>query len=139
MARPSQFMNLAGIACEGFKWIPEDVKQYQQLQKFSRHFGLVTEFIRDHQDDPSESVSLSILSDQVKRWKQSLEGSIRDSNKVSPEKIEQLNVMALKKLMARKPSNANTYIPFVAEVYSTGRDVNNHCLLYTSPSPRDRG
>ena len=68
MARPSQFMNLAGIACEGFKWIPEDVKQYQQLQKFSRHFGLVTEFIRDHQDDPSESVSLSILSDQVKRW-----------------------------------------------------------------------
>ena len=63
MARPSQFMNLAGIACEGFKWIPEDVKQYQQLQKFSRHFGLVTEFIRDHQDDPSESVSLSILSD----------------------------------------------------------------------------
>ena len=125
MARPSQFMNLAGIACEGFKWIPEDVKQYQQLQKFSRHFGLVTEFIRDHQDDPSESVSLSILSDQVKRWEQSLKPSIRDSNKVNPEKIKQLNVMALKKLMARKPSNANTYIPFVAEVYLTGRDVNN--------------
>ena len=125
MARPSQFMNLAGIACEGFKWIPEDVKQYQQLQKFSRHFGLVTEFIRDHQDDPSESVSLSILSDQVKRWEQSLKPSIRDSNKVNPEKIKQLNMMALKKLMARKPSNANTYIPFVAEVYSTGRDVNN--------------
>ena len=125
MARPSQFMNLAGIACEGFKWIPEDADQYRQLQKFSRHFSLVTEFIRDHQDDPSESVSLSILSDQVKRWEQSLKPSIRDSNKVNPEKIKQLNMMALKKLMARKPSNANTYIPFVAEVYSTGLDASN--------------
>ena len=125
MARPSQLMNRAGVACEAFDWVPQDAEQYLQLQKFSRRFSTVAEFIRDRQDDTSESVSLSILSDQVKRWQQSFSRGIQDSSKINSKKIDQLNVFAVEKLMARSPNTANTYIPFVAEVYKVGRDANN--------------
>ena len=125
MARPSQLMNRAGVACEAFDWVPQDAEQYLQLQKFSRRFSTVAEFIRDRQDDTSESVSLSILSDQVKRWQQSFSRGIQDSSKINSKKIDQLNVFAVEKLMARSPNTANTYIPFVAEVYKVGRDAND--------------
>ena len=125
MSRPSQLLNRAGVACETFGWIPTDVDQYKQLQKFSRRFSTVTTYIRDNQDDESESASLSILSDQVKRWQRSLSENLRDSLKQTPTKISQLNIIAVDKLAARKPTTANTFIPFVAEFYSTGIDANN--------------
>ena len=133
MARPSQLMNRAGVACESFGWIPADKDQYLQLQKFSRRFSTVYKFVQDRQDDESESVTLSILSDHIKRWQRSISNSIRDVNKTSPEKIAQLNALAIDKLSARRPNTANTYIPFVAEVYSAGFDIteNRDSVLMT--------
>ena len=125
MARPSELLNRAGVACQAFGWIPSDVDQYKQLQQFSRRFSTVAKFIRDNQDDESESASLSILSDQEKRWHSSLSESIRDSLKQAPQKISQLNVIAIDKLASRNPNTANTYIPFVAEFYKIGIDENN--------------
>lgn len=126
MARPSQLMNRAGVACESFDWIPADKDQYLQLQKFSRRFSTVAKFVQDQQDDESESVTLSILSDHIKRWQRSISKSIRDANRVSPEKVDRLNAIAVEKLSAGKPNNANTYIPFVSEVYSAGYDVRDN-------------
>ena len=133
MARPSQLMNRAGVACESFGWIPADKDQYLQLQQFSRRFSTIYKFIQDQQDDESESVTLSILSDHIKRWQRSISNSIRDVNKTSPEKIAQLNALAIDKLSARRPNTANTYIPFVAEVYSAGFDTteNRDSVLMT--------
>ena len=133
MARPSQLMNRAGIACESFGWIPTDADQYLQLQKFSRRFSTVAKFVQDQQDDASESASLSILSDQTTRWRRSISTSIRDTNKVNPEKTKRLNALAVDKLLARSPNNANTYVPFVAEVYKVGFDLtsNEDSMLMT--------
>ena len=125
MAQPSVLLNRAGEACEAFGWIPSDADQYTLLQQFSRRFSIVAKFIRDNQDDESESVSLSILSEQKKRWHSLLSESIRDSLKQTPEKISQLNMIAIDKLAKPKPDTANTYIPFVAEFYSRGIDKNN--------------
>ena len=133
MARPSQLMNRAGVACESFGWIPADKDQYLQLQKFSRRFSTVYKFVQDRQDDESESVTLSILSDHIKRWQRSISNSIRDVNKTSPEKINQLNAIAVDKLSARRPNTANTFIPFISEVYSAGFDIteNRDSVLMT--------
>ena len=133
MSRPSQLMNRAGVACESFGWIPKDRDQYLQLQKFSRRFSTVAKFVQNQQNDESESVTLSILSDHIKRWHQSISNSIRDVNKTSPEKIDQLNAIAVDKLSARRPNTANTYIPFIAEVYSAGFDIreNRDSVLMT--------
>ena len=133
MASPSQLMNRAGIACESFGWIPADEDQYLQLQKFSRRFSKVNNFVQDHQDDESESVTLGILSDHIKRWQRSLSASIRNVKKVSPQKINQLNAIAVDKLSARRPNTANTFIPFVSEVYSAGFDIteNRDSVLMT--------
>ena len=133
MARPSQLMNRAGVACESFGWIPKDKDQYLQLQKFSRRFSTVYKFVQDRQDDESESVTLSILSDHIKRWQRSISNSIRDVNKTSPEKINQLNAIAVDKLSARRPNTANTFIPFISEVYSAGFDIteNRDSVLMT--------
>ena len=124
MARPSELLNRAGVACEAFGWMASDTDQYKQLQKFSRRFSTVGKYIQDNQDDASDSVSLSILSDQIKRWQRSLSKSIRDTLKLAPKKIDRLNAIALDKLAVRSPNTANTYIPFVAEIYSRGRDEN---------------
>ena len=132
MARPSELLNRAGVACEAFNWIPDDADQYKQLQKFSRRFVTVAKFIQDNQNDESDSVSLSILSDQIKRWQRSLSRNIRDSLKQAPEKIRYLNAIAIDKLSARRPNTANTYIPFVAEIYSRQRDENDRDWLLMS-------
>ena len=133
MARPSELLNRAGVACEAFGWIAEDDDQYKQLQKFSRRFTTVAKFIQDNQDDASESISLSILADQTKRWQRSLSTSIRDSYTQSPEKIVKLNAIAIDKLTARRPNTASTYIPFVAEFYIRGFDelTNEESILLT--------
>ena len=125
MARPSELLNRAGIKCEAFGWIAADSDQYKELQQFSRRFSTVAKFIKDNRDDASDSVSLSILSDQIKRWQRSLSQSIRDILKQAPEKINQLNAIATSKLAARRASTHDTYIPFVAEFYSAGRDEND--------------
>ena len=126
MARPSQSMNRAGAICESFGWIARNDDQYLQLQKFSRRFSTVAKFVQNQQDEESESVTLSILSDQIKRWQRSISNSIRDVNKTSPEKIDQLNAIAVDHLSTRKPNTAKTYIPFIAEVYSVGFDVDEN-------------
>ena len=132
MARPSELLNRAGVACQAFGWIPADADQYKQLQKFSRRFSTVAKFVQDNQDDASDSVSLSIMSDQIKKWQRSLSKSIRDSFKQTPEKIRKLNAIAIDKLSVRRPNTANTYIPFVAELYSSGIDENNqNAILMT--------
>ena len=133
MSRPSELLNKAGIDCQAFGWIPSDSDQYKQLQKFSRRFSTVAKYIQDNQDDESDSVSLSILADQVKRWQRSLSQSIRDSLKQSPGKFNQLNSIAIGKLAARNPNTANTYIPFVAEFYDRGIDpvTNQDSILMT--------
>jgi len=125
MARPSELLNRAGVACEAFGWIPDKADQYKQLQKFSRRFSTIAKFIQDNQDDASDSVSLSILSDQIKRWQRSLSTSIRDSYKQDSDKIFLLNAISIDKLTAPRPNTANTYIPFVAEFYQRGRDKND--------------
>ena len=126
MARPNQLMNRAGAACESFDWLPANEDQYLQLQKFSRRFSTVAKFVEDQQDDESESVTLSILSDHIKRWQRSISQSILDANKISPEKIDQLNAIAVDKLSASKSNTANTYIPFVAEVYKVEFDITEN-------------
>ena len=122
MARSCEAMNRSGAACEAFGWIPTDTDQYKQLQQFSRRFSIVVKFIQEQQDNPSESVSLSILSDQVSRWEKSISPIILKSNIAAPEKIDQLNAIAIDKLNVRRPNTANTYVPFVGEVYSAGLD-----------------
>ena len=133
MARPSELLNRTGLACEAFNFIPSDADQYKQLQKFSRRFVTVAKFIQDNQDDASDSVSLSILSDQIKRWQKKLSRGVRNAYKQTPEKLKQLNALAVEKLAVRKPNTANTYIPFVGEFYSRGidEDTNEESILMT--------
>ena len=139
MSRPSELLNKSGVACEAFGWIPADEDQYKQLQKFSRRFSTIVQFVRANRDDESDSVSLSILSDQIKRWQRSLSQSISDSYTLAPEKIFQLNAIAADKLAARRPkTNGDTYIPFVAELYSSGIDerTNQDMILMTVVADR---
>ena len=111
MARTSELLNRAGVACEAFGWIATDAKQYTQLQKFSRRFSTIAKYIQDNQDDASDSITLSILSDQTKRWQRSLSTSIRDSFKLDPEKINKLNAIAMDKLNAPTPQHCQHLHP----------------------------
>ena len=127
-----ELLNQAGVACEAFDWIPIDIDQYQHLQKFSRRFSTADKLIHDNQASVSDSVSLSTLSDEIKRCQRLVSDSISDSFKQTSEKVSNLNSIAIDKLNAQRPNTANTYVPFVAEFYSKGFDeIDEETILLT--------
>ena len=120
-----QLNRLTGL-CEQFDWIATDKSQYDQLQKFSRHFVKALKYIQENKE--SEPELTAELQVQIKQIEKSIAAGL---NKSDPASVKTMNEFAAADL--KKP---NKTVPFYGRVIELEVSVGNDVLDLTQTKPR---